>query len=192
MCVVGNTSAWSKGEGIIFAATRPLMCAVCRQVRATDPQSAHARVIVQARVRGRTGDENLGAVRCREALARVVVDEPRGLVEAVGHRSKKMDTAEIFFVSVWNPCDRWPPWGRSRPMIPSWGLSRPVYTRKLAGEPERACTLTPHGVEADAPSASLAQRLRLVDELTVVARAGVALGVLVGHDGTDSLRRSGM
>lgn len=58
--------------------------------------------------------------------------------------SKKMETAEIFFVSVWNPCDRWPPWGKSRPMIRSCGFNNPVYTWKFAGDPESDCTFTPH------------------------------------------------
>ena len=42
-------------------------------------------------------------------------------------------------------------------MILSWGLSRPVYTWKLAGEPERACTLTPH-FSGSRPNASSARR----------------------------------
>ena len=58
--------------------------------------------------------------------------------------SKKMDTAEIFFVSVWNPWLRWPPWGKSRPMIRSCGFNKPVYTWKFAGDPESDCTFTPH------------------------------------------------
>jgi hypothetical protein len=42
--------------------------------------------------------------------------------------SKKMDTAEIFFVSVWKPWLRCPPCGRSRPMMRSCGCSSAVYT----------------------------------------------------------------
>ena len=69
--------------------------------------------------------------------------------------SKKMDTAEIFLESVWNPCERWPPCGRSRPIILSWGLRSPVYTWKLEGDPERDWTLTPHfsGSKRNASSA---------------------------------------
>jgi hypothetical protein len=42
--------------------------------------------------------------------------------------SKKMDTAEIFLVSVWKPWLRWPPCGRSRPMMRSCGCNSAVYT----------------------------------------------------------------
>lgn len=49
--------------------------------------------------------------------------------------SKKMDVAEIFFLSVMKPWVRWPPSGRSRPMMRPWGSTRAVYTAKLAGEP---------------------------------------------------------
>lgn len=47
-----------------------------------------------------------------------------------------MDVAEIFFLSVMNPWVRWPPSGRSSPMMRPWGSARAVYTAKLAGEPE--------------------------------------------------------
>lgn len=45
-----------------------------------------------------------------------------------GGTSKKMDTADIFLVSVWKPWLRWPPWGRSSPMMRSWGASSAVNT----------------------------------------------------------------
>lgn len=48
-----------------------------------------------------------------------------------------MDVAEIFFLSVMNPWVRWPPSGRSRPMMRPCGSTRAVYTAKLAGEPGR-------------------------------------------------------
>ena len=37
-----------------------------------------------------------------------------------------------------------PPSGRSSPMILSWGFRSAVYAEKLAGLPDRVCTLTPH------------------------------------------------
>lgn len=46
-----------------------------------------------------------------------------------------MEVAEIFFLSVINPWVRWPPSGRSRPMMRPWGSTKAVYTAKLAGEP---------------------------------------------------------
>lgn len=46
-----------------------------------------------------------------------------------------MDVAEIFFLSVMNPWVKWPPSGRSRPMMRPWGSTRAVYTAKFAGEP---------------------------------------------------------
>lgn len=49
--------------------------------------------------------------------------------------SKKTEVAEIFFLSVMNPWVRWPPSGRSSPMILPWGSTRAVYTAKLAGDP---------------------------------------------------------
>ena len=52
--------------------------------------------------------------------------------------SNKIDyteVAETRFLSVMKPWVRWPPAGKSRPMMRSWGLRRPVYTAKLAGEP---------------------------------------------------------
>jgi hypothetical protein len=48
------------------------------------------------------------------------------------------------FLGVMKPCVRWPPWGRSRPMMRSWGLSSAVYTAKLAGEPDRVCRTEIH------------------------------------------------
>lgn len=49
--------------------------------------------------------------------------------------SKKTEVAEIFFFSVMNPWVRWPPSGRSSPMILPWGSTRAVYTAKFAGVP---------------------------------------------------------
>mmetsp|Transcript_5351 Transcript_5351/g.11273 ORF Transcript_5351/g.11273 Transcript_5351/m.11273 type:complete len:276 (-) Transcript_5351:423-1250(-) len=48
--------------------------------------SAHARIVVVARVRGRTRDENARAEQFCGRLERVVVDDARRLVEAVRHR----------------------------------------------------------------------------------------------------------
>lgn len=53
-----------------------------------------------------------------------------------GIDSKKMEVAEIFFLSVINPWVKWPPSGRSRPMILPWGSTTAVYTAKFAGDPE--------------------------------------------------------
>ena len=50
---------------------------------------AHALVVVQTRVCGRAGDEQLGAVRARERFAPVVIDQAGGLVQAVRHRLEK-------------------------------------------------------------------------------------------------------
>ena len=49
----------------------------------------HARVVVVPRVRRRSGDHALGPEQRRRLLELVVVDQPRRLVEAVGHRLKK-------------------------------------------------------------------------------------------------------
>ena len=49
--------------------------------------------------------------------------------------SKKMEVADIFFLAVKNPCVRWPPSGRSSPMMRPWGSTRAVYTAKLPEEP---------------------------------------------------------
>jgi hypothetical protein len=45
-----------------------------------------------------------------------------------GMVSKKMETAEIFLASVWKPWLRWPPCGRSSPMMRSCGCSSAEYT----------------------------------------------------------------
>ena len=50
---------------------------------------AHLRVVVQARIRGRAGDDELRSERGRELVARLVIDEPGGLVQAVRHRLEK-------------------------------------------------------------------------------------------------------
>eukprot|EP00982_Pelagococcus_subviridis_P014887 31365-Pelagococcus_subviridis.AAC.3 len=65
-----------------------------------------------------------------------------------------MDVAEIFFFGVKKPCVRWPPWGRSRPMMRSCGLSSAVYTAKFAGEPDKTCTFTPHSSDGRRNAAS--------------------------------------
>ena len=51
--------------------------------------------------------------------------------------SKKMEVAEIFFLAVKKPCVRWPPSGRSSPMMRPCGSTSAVYTPKLADEPLR-------------------------------------------------------
>lgn len=43
-----------------------------------------------------------------------------------GIDSKKIEVALIFLVNVENPCVRWPPSGRCRPIRRSWGFRRPV------------------------------------------------------------------
>lgn len=53
-----------------------------------------------------------------------------------GMDSKKIDVAEIFFLSVMKPCVKCPPSGKSNPMIRPWGSTRAVYTAKLAGDPK--------------------------------------------------------
>lgn len=52
-----------------------------------------------------------------------------------GILSKKIEVADIFLVAVKKPCVKWPPSGRSRPMILPWGSTTPVYTAKFAGDP---------------------------------------------------------
>ena len=49
----------------------------------------HATVVVQAGVRRGAGDEELGAEGGGELLARIVVNQARGFVEAVGHGLEK-------------------------------------------------------------------------------------------------------
>lgn len=41
----------------------------------------------------------------------------------------------------WLKC---PPSGKSSPIIRPFGSTSAVYTAKLAGQPDRLCTLTPH------------------------------------------------
>lgn len=57
-------------------------------------------------------------------------------VTLYGMDSKKMEVAEIFFLSVMKPWVRWPPSGRSRPMMRPWGSTMAVYMAKFAGDPE--------------------------------------------------------
>jgi hypothetical protein len=46
------------------------------------------------------------------------------LTRRYGSTSKYTLGAAIFFFAVWYPCERCPPWGRSRLRIRSWGLRR--------------------------------------------------------------------
>ena len=90
--------------------------------------------------------------------------------------SKYTDTIEIFLVSVWKPC-RWPPCGRSRPMMRSCSLQMAEKAAKLAGEPDSVCTLTPHfaGSARKACSARLRHRssaMSMNSLLAIVAQAG--------------------
>ncbi len=43
-----------------------------------------------------------------------------------GIDSKKIEVAETFFLAVKNPWVRWPPSGKSKPMIRPWGSTIPV------------------------------------------------------------------
>lgn len=50
--------------------------------------------------------------------------------------SKKIEVADIFLVAVKKPWVRWPPSGKSKPMIRPCGSTSAVYTAKFAGDPE--------------------------------------------------------
>jgi hypothetical protein len=54
-----------------------------------------------------------------------------------GMFSKYTDVAEIFLVGVSKPCERWPPCGRSRPMMRSCGFMSAVYTCSHGAAPSR-------------------------------------------------------
>lgn len=50
------------------------------------------------------------------------------MVTLYGMDSKNIDVADIFLAPVKNPCVKWPPSGKSRPMMRPWGSTRAAQT----------------------------------------------------------------
>ena len=146
----------------------------------------HALVVVVARVRGRAGDDQLGAVQHGVGLEGVVVDEAGVLVEPVRQGLEEDGGGGDLLLGGVEPVREVAAVGQVEAHDPVVRVEqRGVHGEIGGGAGER--------LDVDAPlvileperleRAPLAQALGLVDELVaaVVALAGKALGVLVGE-----------
>mmetsp|Transcript_11910 Transcript_11910/g.50040 ORF Transcript_11910/g.50040 Transcript_11910/m.50040 type:complete len:296 (-) Transcript_11910:20-907(-) len=152
----------------------------------------HALVVVVARVRGRAGDDQLGAVQHGVGLEGVVVDEAGVLVEPVRQGLEENGGGGDLLLGGVEPVREVAAVGQVEAHDPVVGVEeRGVHGHVGGGTGVRLHVDAPLGlVEAvSGERAVLAEDLDLVDVLVtaVVARAGETLGVLVGEARAQSL-----
>mmetsp|Transcript_11909 Transcript_11909/g.50035 ORF Transcript_11909/g.50035 Transcript_11909/m.50035 type:complete len:337 (-) Transcript_11909:50-1060(-) len=149
----------------------------------------HALVVVVARVRGRAGDDQLGAVQHGVGLEGVVVDEAGVLVEPVRQGLEENGGGGDLLLGGVEPVREVAAVGQVEAHDPVVGVQEAGVHLEVGGRSGEGLDVDPPllGIQTERlQRALLAQRLGLIDELVpaVVPRARVSLGVLVGHHAT--------